>query len=95
VHPSITALGRYLHSELEGDTRYLTIEVAPDAQEKDLVRTIRWSCAALLGVAVAVNEIVGGTIMNNALRDVFEELSLRSKIDLEEQVSATADSPIA
>jgi hypothetical protein len=42
-----------------------------------------------------VNEIVGGTIMNNALRDVFEELSLRSKIDLEEQVSAIADSPIA
>jgi hypothetical protein len=91
VHPSITALGRHLHSELEGDTRYLTIEVAPDAREKDLMRTIWWSCDALLGVAVAVNEIVGGTIMNEPLREVFDELSLRSKTDLEAQASAAAE----
>ncbi len=86
AHPTITALGRHLHSELEGETRHLVIDVVPDVSERQLLRTAWWSCDALLGVAIASNEIVGGTKMNEALRKTLEELRHLSKQDLEEQI---------
>jgi Family of unknown function (DUF5677) len=84
AHPTITALGRHLHSELEGDTRHPVIDVVPDVTERQLLRTVWWSCDALLGVAIAFNEIVGGTKMNDALRQAHEGLHVRSKSDLKE-----------
>jgi hypothetical protein len=89
AHPTITALGRHLHIEMEGDTRYLTINVVPDVPERELLRTIWWSCEALLGVTVASNEIIGGTKMNDVIRQTFDELHLVSKPDL-----AGADKPL-
>jgi hypothetical protein len=89
AHPTITALGRHLHIEVEGDTRYLTINVVPDVPERELLRTIWWSCEALLGVTVASHEIIGGTKMNDAIRQAFDELHLVSKPDL-----AGADKPL-
>ncbi len=92
AHPTITALGRHLHSELEGDTRHLVIDVVPDVSERELLRTVWWSCDALLGVAIASTEILGGT--NDALRQAFEELRRLSKRDLEDQaipVTAAAE----
>jgi hypothetical protein len=92
-HPTITALGRHLRSELEGETRHLVIDVVPDVSERQLLRTVWWSCDALLGVAVASNEILGGTKMNDALREAFEELRHLSKHDLEDQdIPVTASS---
>jgi hypothetical protein len=73
AHPTITALGRHLHSELEGDTRHFVINVVPDVSEKASLRTIRWACEALLGVVVASNEMVGGTPMNDAIRQAVDE----------------------
>jgi hypothetical protein len=73
--------------------RHLVIDVVPDVSERELLRTVWWSCDALLGVAIASNEIVGGTKMNDALRQTFEELRRLSKRDLEDQaipVVATA-----
>ncbi|RXH36638.1 hypothetical protein XH99_06635 [Bradyrhizobium nanningense] len=61
AHPTITALGRHLRSEMDGDTRHLVIDLMPDTPERELLRTISWACEALLGVTVASNEIVGGT----------------------------------
>jgi hypothetical protein len=84
AHPTITALGRHVRSELEGDTRHLVIDVVPDVSERELLRTVWWSCDALLGVAIASNEIVGGTKTNDALRQAFEELRRLSKRDLED-----------
>ena len=84
AHPTITALGRHLRSKLEGDTRHLVIDVVPDVSERELLRTVWWSCDALLGVAIASNEIVGGTKTNDALRQAFEELRRLSKRDLED-----------
>jgi hypothetical protein len=88
AHPTITALGRHLHTEVEADIRYLTIDVVPDVPERELLRTIWWCCEALLGATVASNEIVGGTNMNDAIRQAFDELHLVSKPDL-----AGADEP--
>jgi hypothetical protein len=73
AHPTITALGRHLRSELEGDTRHFVIHVVPDVSEKQSLRTIRWACEAFLGVIVACNEMVGGTRMNDAIRQAFDE----------------------
>jgi hypothetical protein len=89
AHRTITALGRHLHSELEGDTRHLVIDVVPDVSDRELLRTVWWSCEALLGVAIASNEIVGGTKMDDALRQAFEELRRLSKRDLEDQATPT------
>jgi hypothetical protein len=66
-----------------GGTRHLVIDVEPDVPERELLRTIRWSCEALLGVIVASNEICGGNQMNDAIRQAFDELSLVLKPDLD------------
>jgi len=43
-------------------------------------------------VSIALNEIIGGTKMNDALREAFEELPLRSKADLENRhIPSTAE----
>jgi hypothetical protein len=88
AHPTITAIGRHLHSGLDGDTRHLVIDIVPEVSERQLLRTIWWSCDALTGVAIASNEIVGGTKMNDALRQAFEELRRLSKRDLEDQAAS-------
>lgn len=81
AHPTITALGRYLHSELDGDVRHLVIDVVPGVSEKEVLRTIQWACEALLGVTVATDEIVGGTAMNGATRQAFDEATVIFKMD--------------
>jgi hypothetical protein len=77
VHPSLAALGRHLHSEQEADGKYLTVRVVPPPKAGELLETIDWACDALLGVCVAVNELLGGTAKNDALRAVFEKLQNR------------------
>ncbi|MEO6382344.1 MAG: DUF5677 domain-containing protein [Nitrobacter sp.] len=76
AYPTVTALGRHLLSEIEGDTRHLVVQVVPEVPEGDLVRTIWWSCEALLGVTVASNEIVGGIQMSESIRQAMDELHL-------------------
>src|SRR5262249_19084384 len=49
AHPTISALGRHLQSELEGDTRHFVLHVVPDVSEKDLLRTIEWASKPLWG----------------------------------------------
>ncbi len=88
AHPTITAIGRHLHSEIDGDTRHLVIDIVPEVSERQLLQTIWWSCDALTGVAIASNEIVGGTKMNDALRQAFEELRRLSKRDLDDQAAS-------
>ncbi|MDE2068502.1 MAG: hypothetical protein KGK01_16810 [Bradyrhizobium sp.] len=76
AHPTISALGRHLQSELEGDTRRFVLHVVPDVSEKDMLRTIRWGCEAFMGVIVACNEMIGGTPMNDAIRQAFDDQQL-------------------
>lgn len=101
AHPTISALGRYLHSEFEGGTRHLVIDVMPSVPEKEVLRTLQWACEALLGVIVASNQIVGGTATNDAIRQAFDEAPGIFKLDspdspaadeLEAQITLTSDS---
>ncbi len=39
-HPSITSLKRYLQWEMEGDARYLTVNVSPSFKECERVKTV-------------------------------------------------------
>jgi hypothetical protein len=86
VHPSITALGRYVHTEVEGDTRHLVVDVVPEVREREFLRTIWWACDALMGVTIAFNEIVGGTQMDDAIRATLEDLRSRTKPDPQDDV---------
>jgi hypothetical protein len=83
VHPSVTALGRHVRTELEGDTRHLVVDVVPEVAERELLRTVWWACDALVGVTIAFNEAVGGTTMDGAIRAVLEDLRSRSARDLQ------------
>jgi hypothetical protein len=78
AHPSISTLRRHLQWELEGDTRYLTLSVVPRFNEKERLRTVDEACNALLGVCVAVNQLLGGTSKNDALRELFERFEARA-----------------
>lgn len=72
THPSITTLRRHFQWELEGDTRFLTLNVVPPFTEKERLGTINEACSALFGVCVAVNQLFGGTPKNDALREFFD-----------------------
>ena len=78
AHPSITALRRYFQWELEGDTRFLTFNVVPSFKEKERLATILEACSALLGVCVGVNQLLGGTSKNEALRELCERFDAQS-----------------
>jgi hypothetical protein len=71
-HPSITALRRHFQWEVECDTRYLTLNVVPRFTTKERLNTVDEACSALLGVCVAVNQLHGGTVKNDTLRELFE-----------------------
>jgi hypothetical protein len=78
-HPSITALRRHLQWELEGDTRYLTLNVVPRFTTKERLNTVDEACSALFGVCVAVNQLHGGTPKNDTLRQLFERFEAQGR----------------
>ena len=47
AHPSITTLRRHFEWELEGDTRFLTLNVVPRFTEKERLATVDEACNAL------------------------------------------------
>lgn len=72
AHPSVTALRRHFQWELDGDTRFLTLNVVPSFREKERLATILEACSALLGVCVGVNQLLGSTSKNDALRELCD-----------------------
>jgi transcriptional regulator with XRE-family HTH domain len=73
VHPSLMALSRHLTFEQETDGRYLTLSVVPPLKPRERLDTIDEACSALMGVCVAVNELLGGTNASDALRAIVEK----------------------
>jgi len=57
AHPTFTALMR--HFSFENDSA--VFDVAPDPSEDQLDETLHFACVALIGAAVAVNEMCGPT----------------------------------
>lgn len=72
AHPSITSLRRHWQWDIEGDTRFLTLNVVPHFTSKERLSTLDDACGALLGVCVGVNQLFGGSSQNDALRDLLE-----------------------
>jgi hypothetical protein len=69
VHCSLTALGKHLSREA-GE---LTLSVVPNSSPSELLDTVLHACRALMGVAVATNEIVGFTSASENLSALFDE----------------------
>jgi hypothetical protein len=76
THVSATSLNRHLIRELEGDTMYLRVDVAPDPSPVEMHNTLEILCAVVLGVCVATNEILGGTPVGLMLRSMADELDI-------------------
>ncbi len=58
LHCSVTALGRHLSSKRTKTTDELTVSVIPNTPPKQVLSTVLHACRALMGAAVAANEII-------------------------------------
>ncbi|WP_156898811.1 DUF5677 domain-containing protein [Bradyrhizobium erythrophlei] len=69
VHCSVTALGKHLSRE-EGE---LTLSIVPNTSPSEQLDTVLHACRALMGVAVAANEMVGFTSASELLSAAVDE----------------------
>jgi hypothetical protein len=78
AHPSVTSLQRHLQWEKENETVYLTLNICPPLSVAERLIIVHEACVALLGVCVAVNQLLGGTTKSDTLREIFERFEYRS-----------------
>jgi hypothetical protein len=76
LHVSAASLNRHLIRELEGDTMYLRVDVAPKPNPHEAYDTVEILCSVLLGVCIAANEVLGGTPVGLMLRSMVDEFDL-------------------
>ena len=80
AHPSATSLGRYITWNVD-DTEW-TISAIPADDSDEIDETLELACGVMLGITVAVNEVVDGTNVGEdlfKLSDEFRALSNASK----------------
>ncbi len=90
AHPSATSLSRHISWEGTGEDAEWTISASPIADLDEVDETLELACGVMLGVAVAVNEAVGGTETGEtlfALNDDFKALSAANKAARDNKVS--------
>lgn len=73
VHCSITALGRHVSREHTDERIELILSVVPLTLPREALFTVLHGCRALMGAAVAANEIVGFTTATPALAALLTE----------------------
>lgn len=73
AHVSGRSLNRHLAREVEGDTVFLRVNVAPEPDPAELLRTLGWLCSMALGVCVGANEVLGGTPVGVTLLSLSDE----------------------
>ncbi|MFK4488893.1 DUF5677 domain-containing protein [Bradyrhizobium sp. USDA 336] len=73
VHCSVTALGRHLSHEKTADSMELLVSVEANTTVEEQHDTILHACNALLGTAVAANELLGFTSASEQLARQFDE----------------------
>ena len=78
AHCSVTALGRHLSSKRTAATDELTVSVIPNTPSKEVLSTVLHACRALMGAAVAANEMVGFTSASDGLAAVVTEFESNS-----------------
>jgi len=71
AHPSVTALNRYVIPDTADEVG--GIDVDPVVQDKEVEETLELLCQAVMGVCVAVNEVLGGTKGASALNGLADE----------------------
>jgi hypothetical protein len=80
THPTVTSLSRHIgRANKLGEE---LIEVAPPAKDSEVIQTWDWACNALLGIAVAINQLLGGTPAGQtlgAVADRYQALAKRGK----------------
>ena len=67
LHCSVRSLGRHLSSVRSETTDELTVSVVPNTPPKEVLSTVLHACSALMGAAVAANELIGFTSASPAL----------------------------
>jgi hypothetical protein len=73
AHPTIRALKRHLLQTVENGERVLGLDIHPVERGAEVADTVNIACNAVLGVCVAVNQILGGTAANQLLNSLFAE----------------------
>jgi hypothetical protein len=73
AHPTIRALKRHLIQTVENGERVLGLDIHPVERGAEVADTVNIACNAVLGVCVAVNQILGGTAANELLNKLFVE----------------------
>ena len=79
-HPTVTSLNHHVGRADElGEER---IDVVPVTEESEVIQTWDWACNAMLGIAVAINQFLGGTPAGQklgAIADRYQALTKRAK----------------
>jgi hypothetical protein len=86
AHPTIRALKRHLVQTVENGERVLGLDIHPVERGAEVADTVNIACNAVLGVCVAVNQILGGTAANELLNQLFA---------VYEAMNGTAQTPTA
>ena len=73
AHPTIRALKRHLIQTVENGERVLGLDIHPVERGAEVADTVNIACNAVLGVCVAVNQILGGTAADPLLKQLFVE----------------------
>jgi Family of unknown function (DUF5677) len=73
AHPTITSIHRHLGNQQ-------TINVSPIPTDTEIIQTRDWSCNAMLGIAGAINEILGNTNAGWKLNHIVERYNSLAKI---------------
>jgi hypothetical protein len=79
AHPSVTALNRYVIPDTADEVG--GIDVDPIVHDEEIEETLELLCQAVMGVCVAVNQIIGGTnggSVLDGLADQYVALSNKS-----------------
>ena len=78
VHPSIDALRRHNQSIREHDRLTLTVNLVAPFRPGERLDTLNKGAFALLATCVGVNDLLGGTSQNDAVRALFEQVKVAS-----------------
>jgi len=73
AHPSVLALKRHLVRFEEGDEQVMGLDANPKERGAEIADTLSLACNAMIGMCVAVNQILDGLSVNDRIREVFIE----------------------
>ena len=80
AHPTIRALRRHLVETVENGERVLSLDIHPVEKGAEVADAVNIACHAVLGICVAVNQILGGTEANQLLKSLFAEYAAMNGI---------------